>query len=337
MQARGAAGPVAVAVIAVLTVVVAVLVARPDGSPAPYPPLPVDPSPPDRTALSLDRCAAALELADLDGRYPPRVRWDPVARLADDLGAVTVLDGRVPFVCVTGPTTVEVSDPAAAVPAGGATVLLTGAVLAALAPAGGTVAVPAGPAAAVLLHRGEVASLVVGGATVPLERPAPPALSVTDRREIPADRSAESVTLLQRCQGVEPPDRFWLPAVVLERDGTALLVATGSAAVGGCVVEPGRAAPVRLWRVGGPVDGPRPFVWLADPPGTSPGTAAGPVQPRVTRMEVTAPTGGSWPAAVGNRAFAIRLPPGVDPDPRTLTVRAYDASGVLLYEGPAAS
>lgn len=320
------------AAIAVLTVVVAVVLARPARTPAPYPPLPIDRSPPDRVELSLDRCASALETAGLDRRYPARVRWEPVARLVDDQGEATVLDGRVPFVCVTGATTVEVSDPSAAVAVAGASVLLTGVVLAAVGPEGGTVGEPPGR---VLLQRGADA-LVVDGVPVAVGR-VPPALSVTDRREIPADRSAEAATLLQRCQAVAPPDRFWAPSLVVELDGASLLVVTGAAAVGGCVVEPGRAAPVALWRVGVPNDGPRPFTWLAAPPGTPPGTAGGPAQPRMVRMEVTAPTGETWPAAVGDRSFATRLPPGVDPDPRGLTVRAYDAGGTLLYEGPAAS
>jgi hypothetical protein len=29
------------------------------------------------------------------------------------------------------------------------------------------------------------------------------------------------------------------------------------------------------------------------------------------------------------------VPPGVDPDPRALTVRALDADGAVLFEGPA--
>lgn len=350
MQSRGVAGPVVVALIATMTVVVAVLLARPaERGTAPYPPLPVDPSPPDRTSLSLDRCATALESAGLDD-HPARVLWEPLAQLVDDQVVATVLDARVPFVCVTGPTTVEVSDPAGAAPAGGASVLLTGRVLAVVAPPGGTVAVPGGVPGPVLLHRVDDlgvddlgaddpggGALVVDGVPIGPVEPVPPALSVTDRREIPPDRSAEAMTLLQRCLGVAPPDRFWVPALVMERDGATLLVLSGSATVGGCVVAPGRAEPVRVWRIGGPTDGPRPFVWLAAPPGAPPGTAGGPSQQRMVRMQVTAPSGETWPAAVGNRVFATHLPPGVDPDPRTLTVRAFDADGTLLFEGPAAS
>lgn len=345
--------PALAAGIAIATVVVAVLLARPaEPTPAPYPPLPPDPTPPDRAALSLDRCAAALRLADLDGGYPDRSGWEPLARFTDGEVVAAVLAGPVPFVCATGPTTVEVSDPGAAVAAGGALLLLTApsGVVAAVAPAGGTVAVDGSAPADVVLHRGPPAAdpappvLVVGGPDGPgggtgpvaAARPAPPALRVVDRREIPADRSAEAVGLLQRCVGVAEPDRFWVPAVALDMDGTALLVVVGSASVGGCVVAPGRAEPVRLWRIGGPTDGPRPFVWLTAPPGVGPDVAAGPAQPRLARLEVTAPTGQTWTAAVGGRAFATRLPPGVAPDPAALTVRAFDAEGTLLYAGPAA-
>jgi hypothetical protein len=56
----------------------------------------------------------------------------------------------------------------------------------------------------------------------------------------------------------------------------------------------------------------------------------------MVRLELTAPDGRTWTASLGGRAFVTRLPPGVVPDPGTITARAYDADGALLYEGPAA-
>ena len=336
--------PVVTAVVAVLTVVLAVFLARPAAPTLPPLPLPVDPSPPDRIALSLDRCAAALAVAELADGFPDRERWEPVARRIDTDVVAAVLGGPVPFVCATGPTTVEVSDPDAAVPIGAARLLLTapsGLVAAAAAP-GGTVAAGGGAPGVAVLARGAAPAdpaavvLEVDGAPARPDRLAPPLLRVEDRREIPIDQSAEAATLLARCQGAAPADRFWQPAVVLPHDDADVLVVSASAVVGGCTVAPGRAEPVALWRVGTSNDGPRPFYWVTAPPGAPADVAGGPAQPRMVRLELTAPDGRTWTASLGGRAFVTRLPPGVVPDPGTITARAYDADGALLYEGPAA-
>ncbi len=326
---------------AVATVLAVVLAARP-AAPT-VPPLPLDPPPPDRTALSLDRCAAALDLAQLEEDYPPRGDWRPVAVLAEpDLPTgvrATLVDATVPFACVTGPTTVEVSDPEAAVPVAGALLLLTApsGVVAAAGP--GTVGVlgAGDPAPQWFLGRGggEGATVVHDGRAGPAPATAPPALAVVDRRELPEDRSAEATELLDRCS-VHGVDRYWVPAVVLDGVPDTVLVATGAGLVGGCTVSAdGRATPLAVWRVGPGSDGPRPFVWLTAPGGGPPDLAAGPAQARLARMEVTAADGTTWTAVVGGRAFATRVPPGVDPDPRGLTVRALDAAGAVLFEGPA--
>ena len=341
-MARGPwGGPVVAAGVAVATVLVAVLVARP-AAPT-VPPLPLDPPPPDRTALSLDRCAAALDRAQLGDAYPPRDDWRPVAVLAEpDLPVglrATLVDAAVPFACVTGPTTVEVSDPVAPVPVAGALLLLTAPSGVVAAAGAGTVGIlgAGDPVPRWLLGRGGA-----GGTTVvhddraePAPSVAPPALAVVDRRELPEDRSAEATELLDRCS-VGGVDRYWVPAVVLDGSPDTVLVATGAGLVGGCTVtSDGRATGLAVWRVGSGNDGPRPFVWLTAPGGGPPDLAAGPAQARVARMEVTAADGTTWTAVIGGRAFATRVPPGVDPDPRALTVRALDAAGAVLFEGPA--
>jgi hypothetical protein len=331
--------PVVAAAVAVATVVTVVLLARP-AAPT-VPPLPLDPPPPDRVALDLDRCAAALELAGLEDGYPDRTDWRPVASADVAPGVLAVLvGGPAPFACVTGPTTVEVSDPRAAAPVAGARLLLAGGPSGVVAASGsGPLAVGGGGPASPgwFLGAAPPGELVVvhDGRTGP-GRPVPPALAVVDRREVPPDRSAEVTVLLDRCS-IAGSDRYWVPAVVLPAAPGSVLVATGAGVVGGCVVgADGRATPMTVWHTGPGADGPRPFVWLPAPAGTPPDVVAGPAQPRVVRMEITAPDGTTWPAVVGGRAFATRLPPGVDPDPRGLTVRALDADGAVLFAGPAA-
>jgi hypothetical protein len=348
--ARRHAAPALAAALAVATVVLAVLLSRPPTTGGP--PLPLDPSPPDRTQLSLDRCALALALAGRTGDYPERASWRPLARLVPQADGVeaTVVEAPVPFVCVTGPVEVEVSDPAAAVPVGGALLLLTSpsGVVAATGP--GSVSVEVGgqvggpPPAGVFVDRAapvgdpSAVAVVRDGVRAPPDRLAPPALRANDRRGLPADRSVEARVLLYRCLAAGQAERLWVPAVVLDgtEGGPKVLVVTGSAAVGGCVVDDAVATPVALWRTGVSSDGPRPFVWLSGLPDVGPDVAAGPAQPRVVRMEITAPGGATWTAQVGGNAFVTRVPVGVVPDPRTLTVRALDAEGQVLYTGPAA-
>lgn len=339
--------PLLAAAVAAVTVALVVLLARP-ADPL-VPPLPPDRSAPDRTDLSLDRCATALVLAGTPGDYPDRADWRPVARTERAGVVATVLDGgALPFVCVTGPTTVDVSDPAAARPIGAASLLLTASsgVVAVAAPPGGTVTVSVGgqprpPARYVVVAGDPVApaSTTVDG--VPVLDRAPPALHVEDRRVVPVDRSAEARNLLERCLAAGPAERFWVPAQVLALPGGGdLLVVTGSAVVGGCVVPPGPALPVEVWRIGGTADGPRPFVWLPGPgtvlPGLDGAVAGGPVQDRVVGMEVSDAAGRTWAAAVAGGTFVTIVPDGVDPDPRRLVVRAVDADGRVIYDGPAA-
>lgn len=341
--------PWVVAGMAVGSVVLVVLLTRP--APPTLPPLPQNLILPDRTSLSLDRCAAALRLAGRGAAYPDRSSWRPLAHAAAPGVGVTVLAAEpLPFVCATGPRTVDVSDPQAAVPVGTATLLLTtpSAMVAAAAP-GGLVTLSVAGVARVPARYAVVAKVAptpdtVDGVTIDgiaVTGLAPPALHAVDRRFVPVDRSAEAVTLMQRCLAAAPPDRFWVPAQVLDLpDGGELLVVMASAVVGGCVVPPGSARPVTLWWVGGTGDGPRPFVWLPGPgsalPDLPPDVAAGPARDDMVRMELTGPGGERWDARVGGGTFATVLPGGVAPDPRGLTVRAYDADDRLLYTGPAA-
>lgn len=341
--------PLLAAVLAATTVVLAVVLSRPAEETLP---LPVDPAPPDRTALSLSRCATAVILAGRMGEYPDAAQWRPVASTAEAGVVVTIVDGGpLPFACATGPITVDVSDPRSAVPVGPASLLLTdppGVVALAAPPGSGVTVSVAGaarpPAPYVTVAAG--APVTVDG--VPLTARVPAAVHAVDRRVVPEDRSIEARTLLERCRLVATPDRFWATAQVLALPGgTDLLVVTASAAVGGCVVPPGAAGPVLLWRVGATATGSRPFVWLPTPGSVLPGldaagldaagaVAAGPVQNRLVRMEIRDTAGRVWSAAVGGGTFVTRLPDGVDPDPRTLAVRAFDADDRLIYDGPAA-
>lgn len=362
--------PLVAAVVAAATVVLVTLAARPGGGVGPAPPVPVDPMPVplDRRGLSLDRCAAAIEAAGLSSRYPDRADWQPIVFLFAGGAFVTLLEGEVPFVCVTGPTTVDVSDPESAVRIGTALLLLStpAGVLAAVAPVGETVEVapvggrPPGLAASRYFLRvtagpitdasqlvtavGDPAGLRLLGAP---ERLAQPALHAVDRRSVPADQSTGASALLRHCQAVRtggtPAPGSWLPAQVLAYgrgdQPASLVVATSRATVGGCSVAPGEITPLRVWRIGTAGTGTRPFGWLPAPGAALPdlGTdvAAGPVEPGVTRMDVTAATGQRWHVSVAGGTFATQLPDGVPPDPRALTVRAFDADDRLLYEGPA--
>ncbi|QJY47710.1 hypothetical protein [Pseudonocardia broussonetiae] len=364
MSARGAsAAPVAAALAAVAVVVLVLVAAQTGGGSGPAPPGPPPPASLDLGGQSLDRCALAIGAAGLADRYPDRGSWRPLAVLVTDDAVVTLLEDDVPFVCATGPRTVRVSDPAAAVPVGPAALLLTTAdgVLAAVAPAGATVDVavagtgpPAVAAERYLLRatgatptRPEQLTVTVAGAAVVPDRLAPPALDLVDRPWVPPRPAGDTGDLLDRCRAVpvagEPPRTWQTVHLLSHRRGAStavLLVAVDTGTIGGCAVGPAGPTPLRTWRVGLIGDGARPFTWLPRPgevlPDVGDDLAAGLVQPAVARMVVTAGTGPPWEASVAGGTFATQLPAGVAPDPRGLTVRALDAVGRVVYEGPAA-
>jgi hypothetical protein len=355
--------PWVVAVLAAATVLVVLLPAQTGQSVGPVPPAPVRPVPPalDRLEQSLDRCAGALTAAGLADRYPERSGWRPLTKLFSGGTAVALLDAEVPFVCATGPSTVEVSDPRAAVPVDRALLLVSApsGVLAAVAPEGARVevtadgarpsSVSARPAFLRLAPRpitdaGQLAVTVgddLGVRSVgPPERLAPPALRVVDRQSVPADGSAGAADLLRRCGSVDGADGSgqWAPAQVLAyrraEQPASLLVAAHGSGVGGCSVAAGEVTPLRPW---GPAatDGPRPFTWPAPLPDLAEHLVAGAVRPEVVRMEADAGDGRRWGMVVAGGTFAGEVPPGAPVDPRSLRVRAYAADDTLLYEGPA--
>lgn len=360
-----AAAPVLAALVAVAVVVAVVVAARSGGRPGPAPPSPPLPVSLDLGGQSLDRCAIALGAAGLADRYPDRRAWRPLAVLFTGDVVVTLLEDEVPFVCVTGPRTVQVSAPAVAVPVGPARLVLATAdgVLAAVAPPSGTVGVAvAGTDPPPVDGAGEGRRYLLRVTGVPLTRPdqlvvtagagpgmapdrlARPALDLTDRPWVPADRPVATDDLLQRClaaqPGTEDPRPWQAGHAIVHRRAAVLLVATSTGTVGGCTVGPDGATPLRVWRIGLIGDGPRPFTWLPRPGETLPDlggdVAAGPVQPEVARMQVTDPTGRRWEASLAGGTFAVQVPAGAATDPRVLTVRALDGRGRLLYEGPAA-
>jgi hypothetical protein len=367
VSARGAVlAPLAAAVLAAATVVLIVLISRSGGGADPFPPAPVGPIPEplDRVGLSLDRCASALDAAALADRYPDRAAWRPLVQLTVEDRQVTMVESDVPFVCATGPATVEVSDPLAAVPIGQVLLLLSSAdgVVAAVAPEGERVEVAAvgGPEPGFAATRHFIRVLpdpvadpaglavVIGDSTgtrvlgAP-SRLAPPAVRVVDRRSAPPDRSAAAARLLRLCSaqpGAEPSRPWETAQVVAYRRGdqpASLLVAVGPSGVGGCSVAPGEITPLRAWPAG---NGARPWTWLPAPgtslPDLGVDIAAGSVRPEVVRMEITARGGQRWHASVAGGTFATQLPAGVPADARELTVRAYDADDHLVGEGPAA-
>lgn len=358
------AAPVVAALLAASVVVVVVLLSRSGEQSEPIPPGPVYPTPLslDMGEQSLDRCAMAIAAAGLVDRYPDRAEWRRLAILFTGDTFVTLLDGAVPFVCVTRPRTVEVSDPGAAVPIGTARLLLTtpGGVLAAAAAGGETVRVGAaagGPGSRYFLGltgtpvtRPDQLLVTVEEATPRSpERLAPPAVHLADRPWEPDSPPTRTSDLLQRCQAAQAaaePQRPWQTAHVLayRRGGQAafLVVAISTGIVGGCTAESDEAAdvtPLRLWHVGRVSDGPRPFTWLPRPGAVLPDLggdiAVGPVQPSVAWLEITAASGLRWEASVAGGTFATQIPAGVPPDADGLIVRAFDAQGGLIYEGPA--
>lgn len=360
--------PLLAAVLAAAVVLTVGIAARPEaGFPQLPEPIRTAPAPLDGLGLSLDRCAAAIEAAGLTSGYPERADWRPVARLVTGGVAMTMLDGPVPFVCATGPTVVDVSDPRAAVPVGPTLLLLSNdaGMLAAVALDGRTVEV-AGPADG---PPGRAAShhfLRVGGGPVtdareltvavgdgsglrvlgPPDRLAAPALHVVDRSAVPPDRSTGAADMLRRCLAAraDATSEAWETAQVLAyRRGAqpaSLLVTTGPGVVGGCSLDPGEVTPLRVWWAGRDAEGDRPFVWLPQAGATLPDLdgdiAAGPVASGVARMEVATGGGTRWPVAVVGSTFATQLPDGMPRDPRELTVLAYDAQDRLLFHGAAA-
>jgi hypothetical protein len=360
-----AVAPLVAAVAAAATVLLVLIPAASGGGTGPLPPAPVPPAPQplDRLSQSLDRCAAALDSKGFAGRYPQRADWRPLAQLFSGGMTVTLLDGDVPFVCATGPSVVEVSDPQAAVPVDTALLVLSTSdgVLAAVAPDGARVEVTThgeGPsglaanrhfirvAAGPITDAGQLAVTVGDASGVRRlgspERLAPPVLSVVDRRSVPADRSAAAVDLMWRCLGqvgADSASQNWEPVQVLAyRRGdqpASVLVAAGRSSVGGCSIAPGEVTPLRPWGPNVTDAGARPFVWLTPLPDLTADVAAGPVRPEVVRMEVTDVDGRAWRVNVAAGTFVGQAPPGSQPDPRTVTVRAFDADGTLLYTGPA--
>ena len=353
------------AVAAAATVALVLLPAQTGGTTGPVPPAPVRPAPEplDRLGQSLDRCAAALEGAGLTDRYPERAGWRPLAQLfTTDGRAAALLDADVPFVCATGPALVEVSDPQAAVPIDRALVVLTSpdGVLAGVAPDGMRIEVTAdgGRPSGLAAHRNFIRLAAgpisdAGGLAVAIgdssgihqlgapERLAPPAVRVVDRQSVPADGSGAAADLLRRCSAQTGADASpdWTTVQVLShrRDDrpASLLVAARPSMVGGCSVAPGEVTPLLPWGAGVADGDARPFVWLALPPDLAAGVVAGAVRPEVVRMEVAAGAGRPWRVSVAGGTFAGQVPPDSPADPRVLTVRAFDADGALLYEGPA--
>lgn len=358
---------IAALLVAAVVVVIGVVagVGGRSGPVLPDPPLPASL---DLGGQSLDRCAIALGSAGLADRYPDRREWRPLDVVFTGDTFVTLLDGEVPFVCLTGPRTVQVSDPGAAVPVGAARLVLTsvGGVLAAVAPAEHTVdvtvpgirpAVPRGSryllrVTGVALTRADRLDVTVAapdgtGFRGAPDRLAPPVLHLTDRPWEPADGPRSTDDLLDRCRSAQPdaePARRWRTAHVLAyRRGdrsAVLLVAITTGTVGGCSVDADGATPLRGWRIGVISDGARPFTWLPRPGETLPDVggdiAAGPVQSDVVRMVVVPSAGRQWEASVAGGTFATQVPAGVAPDPRNLTVRVFDAENRLIYDGPAA-
>lgn len=356
--------PWVAAAVAAVTVLAVLLPARADqgGGPTllPYPPQPV-PQALDRVGESLDRCAGAIAAAGLADRYPERSQWRSLAQLASGGMTVALLDDDVPFVCATGPTTVEVSDPQAALPIDRALLIVS-------TPSGVVAAVAAAEARVEVTTDGEPPSTLAAQGTFlrvarapithpdqlavtvsdlsgirPLgapERLALPAVRVVDRQVVPADTSTGAADMLRRCMTAAGADGspHWTPAQVLAyrraEQPASLLVAVHGAAVGGCSVAPGEITPLRAW---GPhaADGTRPFVWLSPLPDVTANVAAGPVRSDVVRMVVRSGDGPRWWIAVAGGTFAAQAPPGVATDPRSLTVSAYAADDTLVYEGPA--
>ncbi|MEJ3655986.1 hypothetical protein WEH80_23745 [Actinomycetes bacterium KLBMP 9759] len=362
---RGATmAPLFSALLSSAIVVAVVVISQTGGIPAPIPPDPVRPvpAPVDLERESLDRCAAAVVAAGIADRYPPAEQWTPLTRLAADGRRVIMVDAPVPFVCVTTATTVDVSDPLGAVPMESALLLLStrDGVLAATATDGRSIEVvtaggrqPGFAAARHFLRTvpgpiDDPADLVaaVGGQDGVRQRGAPtalapPAVHVVDRQTAPADRSAYAVDLVRRCTeaGTDPASLPWEPAQVLafRHDGqpTTLVVARGNNAIGGCAVSPGRVDPLRTWLTPvAPAPG-RPFTWLSALPGLPPDVAAGPVDDGVAGLAVVV-DGKSVHAAVAGGTFATQLPPWAPTDPTHLVVTAFDATGSVLYTGPAA-
>lgn len=360
MSGTRVVAPLLAAVAAATTVLLIGMLSGSRGSPGPAPP---DPIVADRVVLSLDRCAAALQVAGMSDRYPDRADWRPLAGLSRGGFVVTMLDAEVPFVCATGPTTVDVSEPLVAVPVGTARLLLSApsGVLAAVAPAGQRVDMAAGHdhplgSAAARYFLGVTAEPVTDvdelavaiddgrGSRVHVapSRMALPGLRVVDRRTVPPDRSTQAAAMLRSCLAAQATrdSRTWVPAQVIEQARGAVLIAVSRGVVGGCAVTADGATPLRVWRIGVESEALRPFVWLPVPGGRLPDLdrdiAVGPASQRIARMEITAGAGQSWPAAVGGGTFAVRIPAGVAPDPRKLGVRAFDVDNRLIYEGPAA-
>lgn len=355
--------PWVAAVIAVATVLIVFLPARSgQGSELPVPPAPYGPTPEalDVTGQSLDRCAAALATAGLAERYPQRSGWRPLARVVRSSMSATLVDAEVPFVCATSPSTVEVSDPKAAVPVDRALLIVStpSGVLAAVAPDETWVQVttdgeqptvlaaqryflrvmsrPITDAGRLVVTVSDTGGVRSVGAP---DRLAPPALRVIDRQVAPADQSAGAAELLRRCQAVADADQTpgWAPAQVmayLRGDQPArLLVAVRGSVIGGCSVAPGDVTPLRFWGSNA-IDGARPFVWRDSLPNIPADMVAGPVRPEVVRMEVSDGAARRWAIAVAGETFVGRAPFGAPTDPRSLTVSAYAADGTLLYQGP---
>lgn len=330
------------------------------------------PSEPPRDEITLTRCAAAVDQAGKSALYPNVSTWRPLifsdGTSDDDRTVLGIATDSQPFFCEVTETTVTVSDPNAPrnYAAGSKTALL---LLTKNGVAAGVVD-PSWPAAfiysetgaaqqvphegmfvheigvyrpPVMVKRAETdrsqaapsSSDFTGGVELP--EPAPPAVSVVDRRSGPVDRASELGRKLGSClansdQVVLDPDTYNPGARVGD-----LIVARSATKIGACVSGPEQTTFRSGFRLS--EAGSSTFAFYPGHVGSRP-TLAGTVPRGTTRMDIRFANGITVHPDVANGTFAVVIPPQVEleagdkiKDEGSTTVWVYGANDTMTNSG----
>jgi hypothetical protein len=319
----------------------------------------------------LDRCWAAVQHEGKAEQFPDRAQWRPVFNYSS--GAVHVTAARAagkPLFCETTYTRVTVSDPNATPTYAPGT--KAGAVLTSrLGTTAGVVdpswprmwwtgprdaAAPATVKDGLFLvfqsheKTGAVDPISVTGndpartSADPAPLPAAPtsAVSIVDRPTVPApDRSSPRGRLLDECLKAADENlgvvdiESWAPGAVAQQGDDYVIMARNAYGFTQCARIGGSVAFASYIRGADAIDQRMPVstdgIWdLADG-----FVVSGTVPVRAGRLQVELARG-PVVADVANSTFALFIPPSaIGPtNPKSLTVRLYDASNNLIYDGP---
>jgi hypothetical protein len=330
-------------------------------------PVPKNSASPVRQEFTLERCAAAVDLAGKSAQFPNVATWRPVFASNDtpddERTVLGIATDSQPFFCAVTETSVTISDPNAPrnYAAGSKTALL---LLTKDGVAAGVVD-PSWPAAVIYSETGSSRQTPVDGlfvheigvyrppvmvkraepdrlqapsssdftGGVELPQPAPPAVSVVDRPAGPVDRTSDLGKKLGSClagQAVPDPDTYNPGASIGSRSGE-LIIARSRTRIGACASGPNQAT----FRTGFSLSeaGSSPLAFYPGHLNTDGGgrpTLAGSVPSGTTRMVIRFSNGITVHPVVANSTFALIISSQVELVSGD-TVKGEDDTTVWLY------